>query len=341
MARNHKKVLDGSIEKYEGVCKENKTLLNNYITYCQSVGRSDSTIKSYKSDLQIIMVFFKTHFNNKSFVEIKKIDIIEFQTFCLNNNISPARIRRLRSVMSSLSQYIENILDDVYPDFRNIINKIEAPVASRVREKTILKESELAKLLDELVKKGEYQKACALSLAASSGVRKSELLRFKVSYFDKDNIRYGSLYKTHEKIKTKGRGKYGKMLHKYIIASQFDYYLALWLMERDRLGVNHEYLFVEKTNDSWDILNIQKLDNWGRSFSRILGINFYWHAMRSFFTTGLVKARIPADIIKQIIGWESVEMVSIYNDTDIDDELEKYFQEGGQQNIEKNNLGNL
>ena len=55
-----------------------------------------------------------------------------------------------------------------------------------------------------------FQEACALSLAMESGARKAE---FKVDFFKPEYIVHGSLYRTPEKIKTKGRG--GKMLNKY------------------------------------------------------------------------------------------------------------------------------
>lgn len=44
-----------------------------------------------------------------------------------------------------------------------------------------------------------------------------------------------------------------------------------------------------------------------------------------YYTTALCKANIPADIIKDIVGWESTNMVSLYNDTEVDEELGKYF----------------
>ena len=40
-----------------------------------------------------------------------------------------------------------------------------------------------------------------------------------------------------------------------------------------------------------------------------------------YYTTALCKANIPADIIKDIVGWESTNMVSLYNDIEVDEEL--------------------
>ena len=103
-----------------------------------------------------------------------------------------------------MSNYIENILqdeDEDFENFRSIIGKIESPKNEAVREKTIIPDDDVDKFLDKLVSEERYQQACAFALAAMSGARKSELLRFKVEYFDENNIVYGGLYKT-PKIKT-------------------------------------------------------------------------------------------------------------------------------------------
>nr|HPI98396.1 hypothetical protein [Synergistales bacterium] len=67
-------------------------------------------------------------------------DIIKYQNHLLNDlKLSSNRIRRMKSTLSSLSNYIVNILDDDYPEFKNIILKIEAPQKNLVREKTIIR----------------------------------------------------------------------------------------------------------------------------------------------------------------------------------------------------------
>lgn len=195
--------------------------------------------------------------------------------------------------------------------------------------------------MDYLVSKKKYQQACVVALAVASGARKSELLRFKVSHFNEENIIYNSLYKTPEKIKTKGRGSKGKLLVKYVIASRFKPYFDLWMSQRKELGIEGEELFWNKRNDVWNPMQISTLNSYAMTFSTILGIDFYFHSNRHFFTTALCKANIPADVIKDIVGWESTNMVSVYNDTEIDEELGKYFDADGIKKIDQKTLSDL
>lgn len=307
---------------------ENARLVKDYLTYLRSMNRSDTTIEAYKSDLDIFFVWVLLNANNKFFIDITKRDLVSYQNWLINENEnSPARVRRLKAVISSLSNYIENILDDEYPNYRSIVKKIENPVNTPVRAKTILDESDCNNLLNKLVEKKEYQKACMFALAMASGRRKSELVRFKVSYFDESNIVYGSLYRTPEKVKSKGRGKQGKLLHFYVLVKQFKPYFDLWMQERERLGIKSEWLFPDP-DDATQHLNALTLNSWAKTFSAILGVDFYWHSMRHYFATALAKAGIPDDVIQGIVGWESADMCKVYKDIDVSDEIGKYFKDG-------------
>lgn len=228
-----------------------------------------------------------------------------------------------------MSNYIENILDEEpeFEGYRAVVRKIESPADDVVREKSIFTTEELQGLLDYLVEHEEYEKACMLSLAMNSGRRKAELPRFKVDYFSDENVRFGSLYKTPEKVRTKGRGK-GKYLELYVMKKPFDPYLRLWLDERKRLGIESEWLFPLKSNPA-EPLKPETLDSWAETFSRILQKPFYFHSLRHYFTSECLKNNLPASVVQEIVGWESADMVNLYDDRDADETLAKYFDENG------------
>lgn len=320
---------------------KNIRLMNDFLDYLRSVGKAESTVKAYTSDLYIFFVWALQNADNKYFPEISKRDIVSYQNWLLRENEnSAARVRRLKATLSSLSNYIEAILDDELPNFRAIVRKIENPVNEPAREKTVLTEEQTDELLAYLVEHEKYDKACCFALARYSGRRKSELMRFKVEYFTDENIIYGSLYKTPEKIRTKGRGVNGKMLTCYVLAKPFKQYLDLWMKQREEQGIESEWLFPDK-DDPTQPLPISTLNSWAETFSNILGVDFYWHAMRHFFTTALSKANLPDSVIKTIIGWDSLEMVGLYKDIDDDEEIGKYFQDGEIVGVKQANLSDL
>lgn len=326
--------------KLAQVNTENTQLLKDYLDYLRSIQRSETTIHGYENDIRIAWVWGLDYNDNKPFVNWTKRNVVSYQNWLLNNNQnSPARVRRLKAALSSLSNYIENVLDDEYPDFRNIINKVENPVNRPVREKTVWEDDELESLLQKLTAKKEFEKACFLALAMYSGRRKAELCRFRVSDFDDDKLVCdGALYKSAP-IKTKGRGG-GKMIACYTLAKKFKFYLDLWMLQRKERGINSEWLFPSSKNPD-EPVGISTVNSWANTFSRLSGKPAYLHSLRHYFTTSLAKAGIPDGVIQSIVAWESSDMVRVYKDIDTDEEIGMYFKNGDISVPDKKELSDL
>lgn len=314
-------------ELLEQINPKNKKLKKDFLQYLHSMQRSDKTCAAYDNDLDIFFVYLLQNCDNKFFVDMTKRDLISFQTYLIDeNHNSPARIRRIKATLSSLSNYVANVLDDEFPNYRNIIHAIESPPNTPVRQKTVLSDEQCQELLDKLVAAGKYDHACLAALAMFGGRRKSELVRFKVHYFDDSNIIFGSLYRTPEPIKTKGRGG-NKPLVVYTLAKDFKPYFALWMQEREKLGIESEWLFPDAKTPA-EHMNADTINSWCRTWSRLLGVDVYPHAFRHRACTALAKAGLPDDVIQHLFGWQSAELVQIYKDLDPVENLGKYFNGG-------------
>lgn len=308
---------------------ENTRLKNDFLEYLRSVQRSPGTIAGYSNDLDIFFVWVLKNARNKFFVDITKRDLVAYQNWLINENQnSPSRVRRLKAAISSLSNFVEAILDDEpeFKGFRSIVKKIENPALQPVREKTVWEDDELEDLLSQLVDKKEFEKACYLALAMYSGRRKSELCRFRVSDFDDDKLVCdGALYKSAP-IKTKGRGG-GKYIPCYTLAKRFRPYLNMWLAYRKEHNIESEWLFPSKVNPAEQV-SITTVNSWANTFSRMTGKDFYAHSLRHYFTTSLARAGIPDGVIQSIVAWESSDMVRLYTDIDTDEQIGMYFANG-------------
>lgn len=334
-----------SKEKLAQVNEENKQLANDFCEYLESIDRSPGTIKQYKANLNIFWCWNLEHNHNKFFVDLSKREIAKFQNHALNEwGWSPRRVRTVKATLSSLSNYIENILDDEYVGYHPIVKKIESPVNEPVRAKTVFRVSEIQMVLNRLVEKHKYEKACFLALALYSGRRKAELARFKVEYFNDDNlICNGALYKTPEKMVTKGRGKRGKLLDVYVIAKPFKPYLDLWMKDRENRGIESKWLFPKRGDGETTDEHVETstIDSWSKTISKMLIKPFYPHALRHTFTTNLLEQNLPESIVQTILGWSSADMLRIYDDRSSDSQLEKYFGANGIKQVKSRDLSNL
>lgn len=322
---------------------ENMRLKNDFLDYLRSVQRSPGTIAGYSNDLDIFFVWVLQNARNKFFVNVTKRELVAYQNWLINENQNgSARVRRLKAAISSLSNFVENILDDEpeFQGFRSIVRKIENPVNHPVREKTILTPDDIQEILDSLIADKKYQMACFLALAAFGGRRKSEICRFKVTDFDDDKLVCGGSLWRSDPMRTKGRGIQGKMLNVFTLVKPFRPYLELWMAERKRLGINSVWLFPNMSDMSKQ-LPISTVNSWAETLSKMTGRSIYWHAFRHAYTTYLSDNGIPDSVIKEIQGWSDLSMVSVYVDRSTEATLDMFFGADGFKKVEKKGLNDL
>lgn len=280
---------------------------------------ADTTIENYNSDLNIFFTWNLLHNDNKFFVNIKKIEFADFFTYAVSElQWKSARFGRMKSCLSSLSEFIVKYFDEEYPQFRNVILKaIESMPKNPAREKSVFTEDEINGLMSYLENDLENkQETCLLALAISSGARKSELLRFTTDVIDENNLAFEDMFlETTKKIKTKGRTKQGKMVHKYIIKDIFMPKYNEWLKERNEIlkekGVEHDYIFIKKDGTP---ATTSTLESWILKWDKHLDKPFYMHSLRHYTTTYLSRLGFSSDLIVEIFQWGSADMVKIYND---------------------------
>lgn len=341
MGRKTNRVLITTDEEISKINPDNIELLDDFLNYMEATDHSPSSIKVYKSNLRIFFVYLMKFCKNKDFVDIKKRDIMNFQNYLIKNKLSPARIRVLRSSISSLGIFIENILDEEekYENFRNIVNKIPAPNMALVREKTVISDEELDNLVNELIKRNKIQIATFIIMCAYSGARKSEMIQYKRSYFTSDTLK-GGLYVTPE-IRTKGSGVLGKPLKKYCLKSKVDIYLEMWDKERDRLEINIDDLFVVRHDNEWRCATTSTITGWMHICEDILGKPCYCHSFRHFFVSSLRRSNVPMDVIRDIVGHNSTDVTEMYNDNPKEDTFMQYFTADGIKQIESTSISDL
>lgn len=295
---------------------DNKKLVERFLKE-KSNNSSQVTVKNYMSDANIFFVYNLLYNNNKIFTDIKKLEFIDFFSFCLNElRWSSSRANRMRSFLSSLSQYIERVLDEEYPAFRNLVLKAVQSIPKEIRrEKTILTDEQIQELLNYLSEK-DSQQALWLALATYSGSRFSEILRFTTELINPDNSVFEGLFlETTKEIKTKGRGRSGKMIYKYILRDKFLPYYYKWIEEREKIlkekNKEHNMLFIKSDGSPATEGTIR---SWISTMERHLNVPFYAHSLRHFLCTELTRKKIPQQFIQFLFGWSSAEMYNIYND---------------------------
>ena len=304
--------------------KDNIKLMERFLKNF-ATKRSPKSVTVYRSNLIIFLTWNLLYNENKLFTDIRKIEYADFFDFCVSElRWNANRYHQCHSSLSSFSAWIENYFDEDYPQFRNLLPKIEKPSKEAIREKTILKEEDIDKIFSILEEENRTQEQCLLALAISCGARVSELAQFTLSLIDEENTVFDGLFlETTEKIRTKGSGVQGKMLKKYILKDIFLPYYHKWLAERDEIikktNQDHDFIFITKDGSP---ANADRLRDWISTWGDIVEQPIYPHSLRHYQISLLKRLEIDDDLIVYLTGWAEGTghtMISIYNDNELTD----------------------
>ena len=313
-----------SPELTEQINKDNIKLMERFLKNF-ATKRSPKSVTVYRSNLTMFLTWNLLYNENKLFTNIRKIEIADFFDFCVSElRWNANRYHQCHSSLSSFSAWIENYFDEDYPQFRNLLPKIEKPSKEAIRDKTVLKEEDVNKIFIVLEDENRIQEQCLLALAISCGARVSELAQFTLSLIDEENAVFDGLFlETTEKIRTKGSGVQGKMLKKYILKDMFLPYYHEWLKEREEImkktNQDHDFLFITKDGNP---ANADRLRDWIGTWEDIVGQPTYPHSLRHYQISLLKRLEIDDDLIVYLTGWAEGTghtMISIYNDNELTD----------------------
>lgn len=167
-----------SEEKWALVSKENKDILDDFLTEYKQQKKSQGTIDGYYQDLRIVLIKIMEDFGNKSILEMSKKDFRRLNIWFDESGMSPARCNRIHSATNSLLTYCEE--DDDYEYEVNTSKKVKGVPREKVKtneDDFFFTFEEFIKVRDRLVEMGDLQNAVMWSLAFDSAGRKNEIMQ--------------------------------------------------------------------------------------------------------------------------------------------------------------------
>lgn len=279
-----------------------KTIINNYLTYCQYQKRLDSkTIKAYRIDL----TQFITQIAIEEISDITS-DTLEQYIIALHQTYKPKTVKRKIASIKALFHYME------YKNYIEVtpFNKIQV----KFREPTILPktiplntiETLLSVMYDQrTLAKTTYQKRNALrdvatiELLFATGMRISELCSLKL-----ENVNL-----SERTILIYGKGAKERRIqigNEDVLHTLSEYYL-----EFQKEIQCCQYFFVNQTNKP---LSDQAVRRMIRKYTALASIDMHLtpHMFRHTFATSLLEADVDIRYIQEMLGHSSINITEIY-----------------------------
>lgn len=164
-------------EEWKKVNLENKLIMDDFLEEYTQRQMKESTLKQYKNDLRIVLLYIYRELGNESILKLNKKDFRRFSLYMTNTwKQSNARCNRIMSATRSLLTYIED--DDEYEYDNNLAKKVKGLPKEPIRtneDNFFLSYEQVMRLREELIKRERLQDAVLLMLMFDSGGRRNEV----------------------------------------------------------------------------------------------------------------------------------------------------------------------
>ncbi len=266
--------------------------INKFLTISSSSFKlTDTTIKSYKEDLD---VFIKTFSYLKDTDQLNYFYLDDFKYELSLKNLKPATIRRRLSTLQAYFSFLESshIKED-------LIIKSKLPHYEKILP-NVLKQSEIAQFLNFLdsSKKNGIRNKAMFNLMYSAGLKVSELINLKIN-----NINF------YEKFISIKEGKSHRIVPIRDSALED---LKRYLEIRNKLSTyDKQTIFINKNGQK---LTRQYIYNELKTAGVKAGliINLHPYILRHSFATHLLENGASLKVVQQLLGHKNIETSKIY-----------------------------
>lgn len=156
-----KRLEDVTNDMWEKVLEEHRELVAEFLQVNTQL--SPQSKKQYTSGLRQFFYWVYTELNNKPMYKITKRDFIRYLSWLDNKGMSGKGVGFKKSSVSSLCNYIENVIaddDENYKTFRNFTKNLPSLPKNQVYDKVKITKEEYDLLIKTLLEQGKLYGVC-------------------------------------------------------------------------------------------------------------------------------------------------------------------------------------
>lgn len=311
-------------EMWKQVNEDYQLLVEEYLSV---QNHSKETKKQYSSGLRQFGWFISRSMNNKPLYKITKRDFLRYISYLRDDRkLSSSALSFKKACVSSLCNYIENVVADEeknYRQFRNFTRGLPSIPRNRVYEKVKVTKEEYKEMMKVLENDENWLGMAWLATAFRVGARRSEILQFKSEILEYE-IPEGQTYVLSHNVRGKGKSTDGKILQ-YMIPLDVLPYWKKWI---DNRGYESDYIFTGKHKGEIKPLSPSWADHFcSEVLSNILGRRVNVHIFKNSCITALLEDGIEISLVsKYVAHHEDISTTQIYDLRDFEEEKNQIFK---------------
>ncbi|MGM1044888.1 MAG: tyrosine-type recombinase/integrase [Bacillota bacterium] len=318
-----KKLPEVTEEMWLQVNEDYRILAEEFITV-QDL--SPASKKQYTSVLRQFGWYMCSSMNNKPFYKISKRDFMRYLSYLRDNRkMSSSAIGLRKSTVSSLCNYIENIIaedEENYKSFRNFTRGLPPIPKNRVYEKVKVTKEEYDLMMSLLEADENWLGMAWLATAFRVGARRSEIIQFKTEILDYP-VPEGQSYVLSHIVRGKGKSTDGKPLE-YMIPLDVIPYWKKWVESR---GYESEYIFTTKYGNEIKAMSAAWSDDFcSNTLSDMLERRINVHIFKNSCVTYLLETGVDINLVSKFVAHHNdISTTQIYDLRDFEDEKNQIF----------------
>jgi integrase/recombinase XerD len=283
-------------------------MMDSFIQYLQEEGKSENTVKGYVQSVS----GFLTWFDQSKDVEFKKLhreNVKEYISFL--KTVKESKPKTINTKVNALVKFNEFLIESKVQEELVLTKKDYVKVQQQYASLAKVEFKDVEKFRQMILDSGNKRNYAIVSLLAYAGLRISEALNLKMNDFN---------VVSREILVQDGKGSKTRTV---FMNDKVKTALQSWLKEREKQGIENEYIFVSNRNKKMDRTTVNKLFN---EYSEKLGKEITPHDLRHFFCSHAIKSGLSVHEVANQAGHSNIHTTLLYTNPSKDDLINKMNQ---------------
>jgi integrase/recombinase XerD len=279
-----------------------------FIKYLREDGKSENTIKGYVQSV----TGFLTWFDQSKGTEFKKLhreNVHEYISFL--KTVKNSKPKTINTKVNALVKLNEFLMETRMQDAMVITKKDYVKVQQQYASLAKVEFKDVEKFRQMILDSGNKRNYAIVSLLAYAGLRISEALNLKMKDFN---------VTSREILVQDGKGSKTRTV---FMSDKVKTPLQSWLKERERQGIENEFVFVSNRNKRLDRTTVNKLF---KEYGEKLGKEISPHDLRHFFCSHAISKGMSVHEVANQAGHSNIHTTLLYTNPSKDELINKMNQ---------------
>jgi integrase/recombinase XerD len=276
--------------------------------YLQEEGKSENTIKGY---VQSVSGYLKW-FDESKDIEFKKLhreNVREYISFL--KTVKAAKPKTINTKVNALVKFNEFLIEVKVQEDLVLTKRDYVKVQQQFASLAKIEFKDVERFRQLILDSGNKRNYAIVSLLAYAGLRISEALSLKMNHFNMTS---------REILVQSGKGDKTRTV---FMNDKVKTALQSWLKERDKQGIEHEYVFVSNRNKRLDRTTVNKIF---KEYSEKVGKLITPHDLRHFFCSHAISKGMSVHEVANQAGHSNIHTTLLYTNPSKDELINKMNQ---------------